>query len=325
MNPEREDPHPAELAALFDAAGRPNALDPAAEERALRAFRAARADGAHAPASRWRRRGRDDWRSADERRWARSLKVLLAGLVAAAALGGVAVAAGEGAIPLPFRGGAEPKPGRPAPAVPGADGESVRDDRPERTPRDSEQTPPGTEPAPRDMEQPPREGEVAPREEEEAPRDKKQAPGTTERAPRAREKPVPPASPGPPGEHPGTAQDTAAHCRAHLAAAKGRGKALGEGAAERLERAAGGREAVPEYCEKLLAGERRGKAGASPAKKSPERPAKPKVKPKAKKDGPAPAGPGAARGSRDSERGAGLSPGAVRAGWDDPVRDSTGQ
>lgn len=127
MNPEREGPHTPELEALFDAANRPGALSPAAEEKALHAFRTAREQGVHAAPLRWRR-GRDDWRPADERRLTRPLKALLAGVVLAAALGGVA-AAGDGSLSLPFGGGAEPKPARSAPAVPGAGEESVRDGR----------------------------------------------------------------------------------------------------------------------------------------------------------------------------------------------------
>ncbi|MGH3324841.1 MAG: hypothetical protein ACRDOV_10540, partial [Streptomyces sp.] len=106
MKPEREDPCPPE--ALLEAVNRPGALSPAAEEQALQAFRAAHEKGLHAAPL--RRRRRDDWRPAGERRRARSLKALLGGVVAAAVLGGVAVAAGEGAIPSPFGADAEPKP-----------------------------------------------------------------------------------------------------------------------------------------------------------------------------------------------------------------------
>lgn len=243
MNPEREDPRPPELEALLDAASRPGALGPAAEEKALRAFRAARETGVHAAPLRWRRR-RDDWRPADERRRSRSLKVLLAGVVTAVALGGVAVAVEEGVVPLPFGGGAEPKPGQNAPTVPGlgetsaAEGSGVQ--APQRPPRPSPST--------------------APHE--------------------------------PPGKRPGTAQDTAAHCRVYLAAVQGRGRAPGDAATTRLEEAAGSREAVPGYCERLLEGEQEPGTGAKPAEKSPARSEKP-----ATKDVQVPAGPGAARDS----------------------------
>ncbi|MEV6743465.1 hypothetical protein AB0N21_03535 [Streptomyces sp. NPDC051080] len=150
MNPEREDPCPPELEALFDAASRPGALSPAAEEKALRAFRTAHQDGLHA-APLWWRRGRDDWRPADERRWVRTLKALLAGVVTAAVLGGVAVAAGGGAISLPFGGGAEPKPGQIAPTVPGAGEESARDGHRDRAPqRSSRPSPSASHVSPRE-------------------------------------------------------------------------------------------------------------------------------------------------------------------------------
>ncbi|WP_329209433.1 hypothetical protein OG257_20410 [Streptomyces sp. NBC_00683] len=243
MNPEREDPRPPELEALLDAASRPGGLGPAAEEKALRAFRTARENGVHASPLRWRRR-RDDWRPADERRRSRSLKVLLAGVVTAVALGGVAVAVEEGAVPLPFGGGAEPKPGQNAPTVPGS-GEASADEgsgwqAPQRPPRSFPST--------------------APQE--------------------------------PPRERPGTAQDTAAHCRVHLAAAQGRGRAPGDAATTRLEEAAGSRKAVPGYCERLLEGEQQAGTGAKAAERSPAHPEKP-----ATKDVQAPAGPGAAQDS----------------------------
>ncbi|MFI1398972.1 hypothetical protein [Streptomyces sp. NPDC020681] len=116
MKPEREDPHTAELDALLGAARRHGALDPAAEERALLAFRAARAEGVRAV--RWRR-SRDDWRPAGARRRARALKALVTGVVAITGLGGVAVAAGDGPIPFPFVDASEPKPVPSAPAEPG--------------------------------------------------------------------------------------------------------------------------------------------------------------------------------------------------------------
>ncbi|MFD9970998.1 hypothetical protein ACFWYA_23120 [Streptomyces sp. NPDC059011] len=113
MTPEREEPRTPELEALLAAARRPSAPDPAARERALAAFRTARDAGLHAaPLPWWRRRGRDDWRSAAERRRSRLLvRGLIAGIFAAS-LGGMAVAAGTGAIPSPFGGGEEPAPGR---------------------------------------------------------------------------------------------------------------------------------------------------------------------------------------------------------------------
>ncbi|MGW7365003.1 hypothetical protein ACWGI8_16600 [Streptomyces sp. NPDC054841] len=131
MNPEREDPRPhtPELEALLEAARRGGTPDPAAQERALAAFRAARDEGVHAAPVR-RRRARDDWRPARERRRASVLvKALLAGLVAGA-LGGVAVAAGTGVMPMPFGGDEGPDRARSSSVSPGPDlSETRRDER----------------------------------------------------------------------------------------------------------------------------------------------------------------------------------------------------
>ncbi|MEV7113785.1 hypothetical protein [Streptomyces anulatus] len=246
MNPEPVDPRTPELETLLDVASRPGALSPAAEEKALHAFRTAHGEGAHTPSPR-RRRRRDDWRPVDERRWSRSFKALLAALVTAAALGGVAVAAGAGDIPSPFGGGAEPKPGQNAPAVPGAAEEPAGEGRVGRPPQRSSK-------------------------------------------PTA---PTPPASRAPqlsPEDRPDTARDNVAHCRAHLAAIEGRGKPSGDAATSLLADAAGGREAVPAYCERMLAEEQQEQTGADGTEKSPERSAK-----TGPKDRPVPPGPGAAR------------------------------
>lgn len=217
MKPEPEDPRTLEAASLLEAALRPGVLDPAAEERALRAFRAARDAGSRPAPVRWRRRRRrDDWRPAGERRRQPSLKALVAGVVAVVAVGGVAVAAGEGAIPSPFGGGAEPKPGRSAPTAPGADTERAGDGRGERVPERSARP--------------------------------------TRSA----------ANDAPPLGRPGTAQDTAAHCRVYLAAVERRGTAPRGAAMARLELAVGGAAAVPAYCERLLAAERK-RPGSRPA------------------------------------------------------------
>ncbi|MFC3578413.1 hypothetical protein ACFOZ0_35170 [Streptomyces yaanensis] len=73
------------------AAVRPRHLDPEAEARAVAAFREARErrQGVRSP----RTRRRDDWRPLAARRTGRSLRTLLAVLLAGAAVGGVAVAA----------------------------------------------------------------------------------------------------------------------------------------------------------------------------------------------------------------------------------------
>lgn len=119
MTPERdewEEPRTPELNALLEAARRPGVSDPSAQEQALAAFRTARDAGLHAaPVPWWRRRARDDWRPAAERRRRRLLvRGLIAGLVMGA-LGGAAVAAGNGALPIPSPFGGSEKPARDEP------------------------------------------------------------------------------------------------------------------------------------------------------------------------------------------------------------------
>ncbi|MFH9757815.1 hypothetical protein ACH4MJ_02545 [Streptomyces anulatus] len=267
MNPEPVDPRTPELETLLDVASRPGALSPAAEEKALLAFRTVHEEGARTPSPR-RRRRRDDWRPVDERRRSRSFKALLAALVTAAALGGVAVAAGAGDIPSPFGGGAEPQPGQNAPTVPGAAEEPAGEGRVGRPPQRSSKPTLPTEPTP-----------------------------TASRAPQAS-----------PKDRPDTARDDVAHCRVHLAAIEEWGKPPGDAVTSLLADAAGGREAVTGYCERLLAGEQQEQQeqreqkeqqeqeeqkGADGPEKSLERPAKP-----GPKDRPVPPGPGAARDAR---------------------------
>ncbi|MFE7269007.1 hypothetical protein [Streptomyces sp. NPDC057623] len=80
----------AALEALLSAAVlRGHRADVEGEQRAVAAFRAARAAGAH----RARTRRRDDWRPREPRRLALSVKTTLSLFVASLALGGVAVAA----------------------------------------------------------------------------------------------------------------------------------------------------------------------------------------------------------------------------------------
>ncbi|MFI0965384.1 hypothetical protein ACH4S8_28900 [Streptomyces sp. NPDC021080] len=77
------------LETLLAAAMRGRADDTAARTRAVAAFRAARDGGAHTA----RTRRRDDWRPEEQRRPSRSLRAVLAVLLAGLTLGGVAVAA----------------------------------------------------------------------------------------------------------------------------------------------------------------------------------------------------------------------------------------
>ncbi|MFE9023013.1 hypothetical protein ACFYNL_31205 [Streptomyces sp. NPDC007808] len=81
----------AELEALLAAAVlRGHRPDAEGEQRAVAAFRAARAAGASSQA---RTRRRDDWRPREQRRLARSVKTLLSLFAVSLTLGGVAVAA----------------------------------------------------------------------------------------------------------------------------------------------------------------------------------------------------------------------------------------
>ncbi|MEU0830106.1 hypothetical protein [Streptomyces sp. NPDC005969] len=91
-----------EVAALLAAVQRSGETGPAAEQRALDAFRAARDEGALVPVSPLRRRRRDDWRPVERLRFVRSARAMIAGFAAAVTLGGVAVAAGSGPTPTPF-------------------------------------------------------------------------------------------------------------------------------------------------------------------------------------------------------------------------------
>ncbi|WP_158711225.1 hypothetical protein [Streptomyces sp. NRRL S-1824] len=127
-----------EVAALLTAAQRVGDTGPVAEKRALDAFRAARDEGAHAPVSALRRRRRDDWRPVERWRGVRSIRAVVAGLVAVVALGGVAMAAGSGTMPGPFGEGGHdrPDPAPPAnggPAKPGGSHGSTPTPRADRT------------------------------------------------------------------------------------------------------------------------------------------------------------------------------------------------
>ncbi|MFK0152543.1 hypothetical protein ACIQVL_17850 [Streptomyces sp. NPDC090499] len=77
------------LETVLAAAIRADGLAPEAEQRAVAAFRAAHAGGAH----RARTRRRDDWRPAEQRRARRPVKMTLGVVFASLTLGGVAVAA----------------------------------------------------------------------------------------------------------------------------------------------------------------------------------------------------------------------------------------
>ncbi|MFC8091628.1 hypothetical protein [Streptomyces sp. NPDC057301] len=99
----------AELEALLSAAVlRGHRVDTEGEQRAVAAFRAARAAGAH----RARTRRRDDWRPRERRRLALSVKTTLSLFVASLTLGGVAAAAigSSGSSEAPGEDRARPTP-----------------------------------------------------------------------------------------------------------------------------------------------------------------------------------------------------------------------
>lgn len=99
----------AELEALLSAAVlRGHRVDTEGEQRAVAAFRAARAAGAH----RARTRRRDDWRPCERRRLALSVKTTLSLFVASLTLGGVAAAAigSSGSSEAPGEDRARPTP-----------------------------------------------------------------------------------------------------------------------------------------------------------------------------------------------------------------------
>jgi hypothetical protein len=104
-----DDKRAAALAGLLAAAAAPAVLDPAREEAAVAAFRAARDAGVLTVGVRQRHRRRsDDWRPGARglRHAARSAKTVTGALFATLTLGGVAVAAAVGALPTSFGSGA---------------------------------------------------------------------------------------------------------------------------------------------------------------------------------------------------------------------------
>ncbi|MFJ1973825.1 hypothetical protein ACIO93_34785 [Streptomyces sp. NPDC087903] len=124
----------AVLETALAAAIREGDLDPEVEQRAVAAFRAARAASAH----RARTRRRDDWRLPSERRLGRPVKMTFGAVIASLTLGGVAVAAigsvgssGDGAGT--GRSGATARPSAVARDRPGEDASATRSDGPRPT------------------------------------------------------------------------------------------------------------------------------------------------------------------------------------------------
>jgi hypothetical protein len=104
----------AALETALAAVLRTGELDPRAEQRAVAAFRDARATGTHHA----RTRRRDDWRPAAERRARRPLKMTFGAVFASLALGGVAVAAIGSAGSSTGGTGAGPHTGHPSAVAP---------------------------------------------------------------------------------------------------------------------------------------------------------------------------------------------------------------
>ncbi|MEU6545459.1 hypothetical protein [Streptomyces sp. NPDC046859] len=173
-----------ELEALLSAAVlRGHRPDAEGEQRAVVAFRAARAEGAH----RARTRRRDDWRPRERRRLAMSARTTLSLLLASLTMGGVAVAAINSSGPS------------------------------------------------------------------EAPEERRTSPSESVSRPTAAPSAQPSAAPLPTRpDHPDTARDTEAECRAY-GKVDGRGKALESTAWQRLVAAAGGEDKVAAYCADRLA------------------------------------------------------------------------
>ncbi|MFD8230344.1 hypothetical protein ACFV20_00360 [Streptomyces sp. NPDC059696] len=101
----------SDVEALIVASLVPDGVDAGAEQRAVAAFRAARATGA----VRTRTRRRDDWRAGERRHPGRSLRTTLSVLLAGLTLGGVAVAA-IGVTGSPGEGTRDTPERRPAPS-----------------------------------------------------------------------------------------------------------------------------------------------------------------------------------------------------------------
>ncbi|MFE4414479.1 hypothetical protein [Streptomyces sp. NPDC056821] len=183
------------------------ALDASAEQRAVAAFRAARAEGVHQQA---RVRRRDDWRP---RRvpGRRSVRAAIAVFFAGLTFSGVAIA---------------------AIGSPKSDGKAGDDDHARRHPSPTAPQAPSPDRSP--------------------------APAPADAAPSGPASPTP--VPSVTRDHPPTAKDIQAHCRAY-AAVKDRGKALESTAWKRFIEAAGGEDNVDAYCADQLAQTETGNPG----------------------------------------------------------------
>lgn len=123
-------------------------------------------------------------------------------------------------------------------------------------------------------------------------------------APESPARPARPSADATPPARPGSARDTAAHCRVYLAAVSRRGVPPRGAAMARLEAAAGGPEFVRAYCERLLQGEK-SDIRPNPADGRPDgKPAKGKsaeMKPSKKPEKPGKQGNGRSAGPDDRD------------------------
>jgi hypothetical protein len=247
---DADGPAVAALDRLLSAAVEPVTVDPAcAREQEAAVLAAYRAARAAEAAEDPRRR--DDWRS--RARMAavaggRRAGRTVTGVVAAAiALGGVAVAAGTDVLPVPF--GSEPAREAPQPAGPASSGPLAGEG----------DGPSGNSPASSDISAP---SEVR----------SSQKPGR-----------------GSANGHSKSGTDTSLKglCRAYATAADGRGKPLDARSFKRLAEAAGGVDAVGDYCGAL--GYEREKSGGTPAasggSEAPEEPEPPGADQRTRKPG----------------------------------------
>ncbi|MFD5469386.1 hypothetical protein [Streptomyces sp. NPDC127105] len=215
----------AALESALRRALRAGALDTSAEQRAVAAFRAARAEGVHQQA---RTRRRDDWRSRHVL-GRRSVRAAVAVLLAGLTFSGVAIA---------------------AIGSPKSDGKAEDDGRARRHPSPTAPQAPAPASTPASA---PSAGSGSPTP----------APSAGSGSPT----PAPSAGSGSPApapsvtrDHPPTAKDILAHCRAY-ASVKGRGKALESTAWKRFVEAAGGEDNVDAYCADQLSQAGTGNAG----------------------------------------------------------------
>ncbi|KQX16899.1 hypothetical protein ASC82_01210 [Streptomyces sp. Root431] len=214
----RDDDHESDAAAeTLGAALRPN--QPVSENeahQAVAAFRAARDAGLHSGPGAPRTRRRDDWRPVTGRRIGPWPKAALIALVSGMTLGGVAVATGKLPNPLP-----DLPERRPEPGVSTLLPTSPQDATASASPEEGIASASPSEPA----------ASTAPVRETSVP-----GPTESEQVP------------------PGAAKSHEALCRAYEQRNGHAGEALDATALRRLVEAAGGKEAVPVFCEKLTGG-----------------------------------------------------------------------